>query len=100
MLRTHITEEVNIHGVRTRESGHRRYVEMHVLVPGAWTVTRGHDLVESIEQAVKAEFEASEVTTHLEPREDPRAYGDYETEIELGAAGNGGHGTVPSQDEG
>lgn len=81
LLRTHLTDEVDVHGVRTRLSGHRRYAEMHVLVPGGWSVTRGHDVVEEIEQAVKAEFEECEVTTHLEPREDPRAYDDYEVEI-------------------
>lgn len=89
LLRGRITDEVNIHGVRTRESGHRRYVEMHVLVPGAWSVTRGHDLVEDIEQEVKAAFEACDITTHLEPREDPRAYDDYDTEIQLGVTPEG-----------
>jgi divalent metal cation (Fe/Co/Zn/Cd) transporter len=54
---------------------------MHVLVPGEWTVLAGHDVVEEIEQAVMAEFEGCQVTIHLEPREDPRAYGDYDHEV-------------------
>ncbi|WP_134774560.1 cation diffusion facilitator family transporter [Ornithinimicrobium flavum] len=85
VLRAHLSADVDVHGVRTRQSGHRRYAEMHVLVPGGWSVTRGHDVVEDIEQAVKEAFEGCEVTTHLEPREDPRAYDDYEVEIAVAA---------------
>lgn len=90
VLRSFISDQVDVHGVRTRESGHRRYVEMHVLVPGAWTVTKGHDLVEEIEQAVKAEFEECTITTHLEPREDPRAYDDFDHELDLEVRTDGG----------
>jgi divalent metal cation (Fe/Co/Zn/Cd) transporter len=49
---------------------------MHVLVPGAWTVQRGHDLVEQIEHEVAATAPGTTVFTHLEPREDPTSYGD------------------------
>ena len=37
---------VRFHALRTRQAGARRFVSLHVLVPGAWTVQRGHDLVE------------------------------------------------------
>lgn len=83
VVRRHVTDDVNVHALRTREAGHARYVEMHVLVPGGWTVNRGHDVVEEIEQAVIAEFEGCSVTIHLEPREDPRAYGDYDHEVAI-----------------
>lgn len=89
LLRGHLTQDVLIHAVRTRESGHRMFVEMHVLVPGAWSVTRGHDVVDEIERAVMAEFEGCDVITHLEPRENPRAYDDYEFEIDLGIGSRG-----------
>lgn len=78
-----VTHDVNVHALRTREAGHSRFVEMHVLVPGSWTVIEGHDVVEEIEQAVTAKFEGCVVTIHLEPREDPRAYGDYDTEVTI-----------------
>src|SRR5690606_22976112 len=42
------TDEIQFHAVRTREAGHRRFMEMHLLVPGAWSVKRGHDLSEDI----------------------------------------------------
>ena len=38
---------VQFHALRSRTSGRRRFISMHVLVPGTWTIQRGHDLVES-----------------------------------------------------
>lgn len=66
--------EVAFHDVRSREAGAEKHVTMHVLVPGDWSVQRGHDLLEDIEEALREEFEHIEVVTHLEPIEDPRAY--------------------------
>ncbi|WP_226963529.1 cation diffusion facilitator family transporter [Nostocoides sp. F2B08] len=70
------SEDVVFHGVRTRESGAEKHVAMHVLVPGTWSVQRGHDLLEEVEEAVRTEFGRCEVVTHLEPLEDPRSYED------------------------
>ncbi len=68
--------DVRIHGLRTRESGRERFVSMHVLVPGEWTVARGHDVLERIEQRLREELPGVMVHTHLEPVEDPRSYED------------------------
>jgi cation diffusion facilitator family transporter len=67
---------VVIHGLRTRAAGPRRFVQMHVLVPGAWTVKRGHDICEEIERGVTEALPGSTVTTHLEPLEDPTSWDD------------------------
>jgi cation diffusion facilitator family transporter len=72
----HPPGEVDFHAIQTREAGRERFVSMHVLVPGTWTVTEGHDLLEQVEQAVAIELPGAQVHTHLEPREDPRSYGD------------------------
>jgi len=69
--------DVRFHGLQTRQSGRHRFISMHVLVPGAWTVQRGHDLLEQVEAAVRAALPGSTVQTHLEPHEDPRSYQDY-----------------------
>ena len=76
-----VTSEVHFHALRTRESGHHRFAEVHVLVPGAWTVRQGHDLVEEVEAAVHERLGDIALTCHLEPSEDPRAYGDYAAEF-------------------
>ena len=67
------TTEIDFHGVRTRRSGQRRFVTVHVLVPGAWTVQRGHDLAEQVESAIGRALPQATVQTHLEPREKPSA---------------------------
>ena len=69
---------LKFHGVRARVAGHVQHVAFHVLVPGTWTVTRGHDLLEEIEGRFHERFGHIVVDTHLEPIEDPRSYDDQE----------------------
>ncbi len=81
ILRRFTSPQVGFHGLRTRTAGHRRFAEVHVLVPGDWSVQRGHDLVEAIEAAVAADLVEVQLVCHLEPLEDPRSYGDFGAEI-------------------
>ena len=69
-------EGADYHRLRTRVAGWKRYVDVHVLVPGDWTVQQGHDLVERIERGIEAAVEHAEVLIHLEPLEDPRSHDD------------------------
>jgi cation diffusion facilitator family transporter len=71
-------QDVKYHALRTRQAGPRRFVSVHVLVPGAWTVMRGHDLLEQIEADMRAALPLVSVLTHLEPLEDPAAHNDLE----------------------
>jgi cation diffusion facilitator family transporter len=67
---------IDFHALRTRQAGSRAFVSLHVLVPGAWTVQRGHDTVEEIEDDLRREIPHATVFTHLEPAEDPRSLAD------------------------
>lgn len=67
---------LDFHALRTREAAGRSFVSVHVLVPGDWTVQRGHDVVEDIEARIRAAVPAATVFTHLEPRDDPASYRD------------------------
>ena len=67
---------IDYHALRTRESGARRFVEVHVLVPGAWSVRKGHDLAEQMESDIRAALPRTTVITHLEPLEDPVSHED------------------------
>lgn len=78
VLSEHRTQGIQFHALRTRVAGSRRFVSLHVLVPGAWTVQRGHDLCEVIELAISAALPGTHVTTHLEPLEDPTSWDDQE----------------------
>ena len=78
VLERYEREGIEFHAVRTRQAGPRYFVEMHVLVPGAWSVQRGHDLAEEIEGRIRDVLPRAHVTTHLEPREDPLSHQDVE----------------------
>ncbi|NMO02505.1 cation transporter [Gordonia sp. TBRC 11910] len=65
---------IDFHDVRTRAAGHQRFVQLHMLVPGDWSVRAGHDLVEQVEESMRDAVEDLIITIHLEPVEDPRSY--------------------------
>jgi cation diffusion facilitator family transporter len=67
---------VEFHALRTREAGQQRFVYVHVLVPGEWTVQRGHDLCEDLERDIALALPNTTTFTHLEPVEDPVSYAD------------------------
>jgi cation diffusion facilitator family transporter len=69
---------VRFHALRSRRAGRRTFVSVHVLVPGAWTVQRGHDLVERVEAELRGVLDHLTVFTHLEPLEDPASFDDSE----------------------
>ena len=69
---------VKFHALRTREAAGRSFVSVHVLVPGAWTVQRGHELLEEIERDIRSALPSTVVFTHLEPVEDPASFLDGE----------------------
>lgn len=76
ILQDYQAQGIQFHALRTRVSGARRFVSFHVLVPGAWTIQRGHDICEAIEKAIMLALPGSNVTTHLEPSEDPISWND------------------------
>ncbi len=67
---------VRFHALRTRASGQRRFISMHILVPGSWTVQQGHDLSEKIERDLAEALPRSTFFMHLEPSEDPASFAD------------------------
>ena len=67
---------IDFHALRTRVAGSRRFVSLHVLVPGYWSVKQGHDYCEEVEQEVARLLDPCHVFTHLEPIEDPVSWQD------------------------
>jgi cation diffusion facilitator family transporter len=72
----HLPDNVQYHALRTRQSGARRFVSLHVLVPGAWTVHQGHELLERLEREIRGVVPNVTVFTHLEAIEDPSSWDD------------------------
>jgi cation diffusion facilitator family transporter len=74
VLEQHKPNGVQFHALLTRRSGAARFISLHVLVPGGWTVRQGHDLLEQIEAEIRAALANATVITHLEAQEDPASW--------------------------
>lgn len=57
--------------LKTRQAGARKFVSVHILVNGNWSVQQGHDLVDIIETDIEQQIQGCHVLTHLEPIEAP-----------------------------
>ena len=101
VLRTYEPEGVQFHALRTRQSGARRFVSFHVLVPGVWTVQRGHELLERIEAEVRQLLAETVVFTHLESLDDPASWDDQclERDTPAGANPSSSAGTDPTKEK-
>jgi cation diffusion facilitator family transporter len=62
--------EVQFHNLRTRQSGSTKFISFHVLVPGLWSVAKGHKLVSNIEYEIEETITNGIVFTHLESLDD------------------------------
>jgi divalent metal cation (Fe/Co/Zn/Cd) transporter len=58
-------------------------VSVHVLVPGEWTVLRGHQLLEQLELDLRRALREATVITHMEPIEDPTSFADIGLDREI-----------------
>jgi cation diffusion facilitator family transporter len=70
------TQGVDYHALRTRQAASRGFISFHLLVPGSWTVQRGHAMLDQIENEICQALPGASVTAHLEPLEDPVSFED------------------------
>jgi cation diffusion facilitator family transporter len=62
---------VSFHALRTRQAAARRFISVHILVPGEWTVHDAHHVAEDFESDIRQALgNAVTVFTHIEPVED------------------------------
>jgi cation diffusion facilitator family transporter len=59
----------SFHDLRTRKAGARRFIEFHLLVPGATSVDQSHAMCDRIEHAIASQLNKVSVTIHVEPAE-------------------------------
>ena len=70
-------KNIDYHSLMTRQAGQRMFISVHLLVPGWWTVKKGHDYADLIEQSIEDMFDVPvTVSTHIEPIEDPASMND------------------------
>ncbi len=66
-IQSKLTEGMSYHRLRTRKSGHIKYVDFHLEVPPELSVKQAHDLCDLIEADLTLEFPYLEVDIHTEP---------------------------------
>lgn len=62
---------IGIHDLRTRLSGTRWFVQLHVDLPGTLSLNEAHALCEKVEDAIRVEFAQAEVLVHADPLDIP-----------------------------
>jgi cation diffusion facilitator family transporter len=97
VLDRYTREGVAYHALRTRQSGARRFVSVHILVPGGWTVQHGHAVCEQIERDLRGALPGLSVFTHLEPLEDPESFRDQKLDREHELGDSEQHEVFPSK---
>ncbi|EGB14291.1 cation diffusion facilitator family transporter [Pseudodesulfovibrio mercurii] len=73
-IQSYAGDECTFHGLRTRKSGPKRFIDFHLLVPGSMTVHDSHELCELIEELIHSKLSRAEVTIHVEPLESETSY--------------------------
>jgi len=76
VLDSYKDQGVVYHALRTRQAASRGFISFHLLVPGLWTVQRGHAMLDQIENEICQVLPGASVTAHLEPLEDPVSFED------------------------
>lgn len=71
ILDSYQSRGIRYHALRSRQAAARKFLVVHLLVPGSWTVREGHQLAEGVEAEVRSAIPNSNIVTHIEPVEDP-----------------------------
>ena len=69
IIATEAEGAVEAHDLRSRAAGSATFIEFHLVVPGAITVSEAHAMCDRIEAALKKLIEGCVVTIHVEPEE-------------------------------
>ena len=80
VLDTYRQKQIDFHALRTRQAAARKFVSVHVLVPGTMTVHDAHHLAEDIERDIRQAVGNASVITHIEPAEDEVS--DYDISLD------------------
>ena len=71
----HADGAIEAHDLRTRHAGRLTFLEFHLVVPGAMTVSSAHAICDRIEAALKAEVDGAVIHIHVEPEGKAKHHG-------------------------
>ena len=73
-MATYQRQGIAFHELQARRAASERFIAVHMLFPGDWTVHRAHCLAEDFENDVRMQLKNTTITTHLESLEDSRSF--------------------------
>ena len=76
ILGSYQSQGVGYHALRSRQAAARKFLVVHLLLPGEWTISAGHKLADQIENQVRDAIPNSNIVTHIEPANDPLSLED------------------------
>ena len=76
ILGSYQSQGVGYHALRSRQAAARKFLVVHLLLPGDWTISAGHKLADQIEGQVQAAIPNATIVTHIEPSGDPLSLQD------------------------
>jgi cation diffusion facilitator family transporter len=74
-ISAHATGALEVHDLRTRGAGRFIFIEFHLVVPSAMTVSDAHSICDRLEEALHQEVKDCRVTIHVEPEGEARHRG-------------------------
>jgi cation diffusion facilitator family transporter len=66
-LKEHSTQLVGFHAIRSRRSGKRRFIDLHILMPRYFSLEKAHDMCDHLERDIKDRIPNANVLIHMEP---------------------------------
>ncbi|MFY9234277.1 MAG: cation diffusion facilitator family transporter [Fimbriimonadaceae bacterium] len=66
---------LSYHRMRTRRSGHMRYVDLHIVVPRDWSVVEAHRVADDLEKTMEHALAPAKVVIHVDPYDEEKAGG-------------------------
>lgn len=66
-LATEHPEVIEVHDVRTRQSGQTKFIQLHLVLDGHLTLLEAHVLSEEVEQRIRQEFQYADILIHQDP---------------------------------
>jgi cation diffusion facilitator family transporter len=85
ILESYKEQGVSYHALRSRQAAAKKFMVVHLLVPGDWSVKKGHMLAEQVEMRVMENVSNTNIVTHVEPIGDPISMKDASIDREPGS---------------
>ncbi|MEZ4701898.1 MAG: cation diffusion facilitator family transporter [Rhodothermales bacterium] len=75
IIRKNMDGAIEAHALRSRTAGQHRFIEFHLVVPGAMSVEASHAICDRIEAALREAIADCSITIHVEPEEKAKHQG-------------------------